>query len=99
MVHQPIAHGRLVYIARFRVGNLKGVVGAVLVRSRSKLAMQIKDVVHQAMLKFLHVALLPLASHELFPCCEEIFDGDDTVIVMVELDSLRATPPPNAFCQ
>src|SRR3990167_6277247 len=45
------------------------------------------------MLELLHIFLLPLPSHKFSPSTEQILDGDDTVIAMSELNSLRATPP------
>gem|GEM_PF-4670228 len=44
------------------------------------------------MLEFLHVLLLALPSSELLPRPEQIFDGNDIVVWMKELNS--SNPPP-----
>ena len=70
---QTIVYGGFVDVAELWIADLEGVVAAVLVCTSHKIVMEGKDVVHQSILKFLHVFLLALAAQEFFPGGEEVF--------------------------
>ncbi len=73
-MEEPVAYNGLVYVARLRVGDVEGVIGTVYVRLRGKVTMKRKNIVHQSILKLLHILLLALAAHEFLPCLEQILD-------------------------
>ena len=54
---------------------------------------------HEVVLKLLDIDVGPLATRKLFPRLKQIFDGDDTLIGMSELEGSHiseVTPPPAA---
>lgn len=77
VMEKPVAHRGFVYVARLRIGNLESVIEAMLVCSSGKILMQLNNVVHKRMLKFLHVLFLALAGKEFSPGREQILDGYD----------------------
>ena len=57
--------------------------------------MECEDIVHQAELKLLHIALMPLPFQEFTPCAKQILDRNDILVGMSELNfSFRKSPPP-----
>ncbi|HEY4521312.1 MAG TPA: four helix bundle protein [Candidatus Paceibacterota bacterium] len=93
VVDETVAHGRLVDVTRLRVADLERVVRAVTIFARKKIVMERKNVVHQVVLELLHVFLLAFASHEFLPCAEQIFNRNDIVVCMSELNPPNRTPP------
>src|SRR3989344_8028497 len=75
------------------VADFKSVIRSMPICFFFEFAMEYKDVVHQSVLKFLHILLLAFAAHKFFPCAEQILDGDDTLVTMSELDPPNRTPP------
>lgn len=57
MVHEPIAHGGLMYIAALRVGNYEMAVTAMPVRAAPQVGMERKNSIHKTQRKILHVGL------------------------------------------
>ena len=92
-MHQPVAHRRLMNITRLRVVNFERLVLTVAIRLCDKVAMERKDIAHQAMPKILHIFLAAFATDELLPCSKQILDRNDILIDMSELSTPRATPP------
>jgi hypothetical protein len=84
-----------VYIARLGIADLEMLVAAMMVRAVPQLAMKCKDIIHQAVLEFLHVSLFPFAAHEFLPRLEQVLDGDDILVAMTESDTgqLNVIPP------
>lgn len=80
VVQKPVAHARLVYIARLRVGDFEMLVAAMRVRASRKVAMKREDIVHQSVLKLLHIFLLPFSAYELFPRGKQIFNRNDILV-------------------
>ena len=60
-VEEPVAHARLVDVARFRVAYLE-VLWAVTVRPVGELAVEREDIAHKGSAEFLDVALGALAA-------------------------------------
>lgn len=67
-------------MAWFGVGDAKGVVETMFVRSGHQVTMQGEDVIHEMEFKLLYVFFLGLASHEFFPSLEEIFWRNDIMV-------------------
>src|SRR3989338_8307908 len=92
-------------IARLRVRDSEVLISAVLVLkyghavSIFQVAMECEDVVHQRVLKFLHVSLLAFAAQKFTPRGKQIFHRNDILVAMSELNPPRVTPPPNGFCR
>lgn len=93
VVQQTITHACFVNAPWLRVGNVECVVRAVRVRTRGKITVQCKHVVHQLVLKLLHILFLSLSPHKFLPRFEQVFDGNDILVCMSELNSTNATPP------
>ena len=96
-VKQPVAHARLMDVAGLGVGYLERFVYAVAVRPIFQVAMERKNIIHQLVLKLLHIFFLPLASDELPPRSKQIFPRDDILVGMSELNPPRVSPPPTGF--
>jgi len=93
MMQEPIADRSLVDVARLRVVDFECFVCAVAVRFGFEIVVERKDVVHQAMLKILHVFLLALPTDKLAPRGEQILDRNDILVGMSENNPTRPTPP------
>ena len=63
-MEEPVAHARLVDVARFRVAYLEVLVWAVTVRPVGELAVEREDIAHKGSAEFLDVALGALAAKE-----------------------------------
>jgi len=94
MVDESIAHGGFVDIAGLGIAYLERLIWPVPIYSLFQFVMERKNVVHQRVLKFLHIGLLALPTDELPPCAEQILDGNDIVVAMGELNPLMRNPPP-----
>lgn len=84
MVQQPIAHQGFMNIPRLRVVDFESMVGTVLIRAGDKLAPQREDVIHEPILEFLDILLLPLAPDELFPGSKQIFQRNDILVRIMD---------------
>lgn len=84
MMEQAVAHERLMDIPRLRIGNLKGVVASMPVSPFLELAPQLEDVIHEPVLEFLNILLLPLAPDEFLPCREQVFQRNDILIAIMD---------------
>ena len=96
VVHEPVADACLVYVARFGVGDFEVGIGAVVIGARSQVAVEGEDVPHQVPCKLLHVCALALATDELFPGSEQVFDRDYIIVRMTEDragHAAKRTPP------
>lgn len=96
-MYETIAHCRFVDITRFWVVDLERFVRAVAIRFILQFSMEREDVVNQAILEVLHVCFLALATNELLPCGEQIFDRYDSLVGMSKNNSMNSTPPAR-FC-
>ena len=78
MMEESVADTRLVNVAGLGVADAKVLVSAVPVAkyghavSIFQIIVKGENVVHQTILKFLHVLFLPLSAHKLFPRLKEI---------------------------
>jgi len=54
---------------------------------------------HQVGIEHLHILFTALAAHKLFPRREQIFNRNDTLKCMSELNSPRATSPQELFAR
>lgn len=79
-------------IAGLGVGNLERVIGAVAIGSRGQVIMELKDVIHESRLELLYVRLLPLAADKLAPRQKQVFDRNDTMVRMTNLNAPRVLP-------
>lgn len=70
MMEQAISDRCLMDTSRFRVVDLKGLIGAMAVSMIDEVGMELEKVVHEAERKGLDIPLLALAADELLPGIE-----------------------------
>lgn len=80
VMHEAVAHERLVDVAGLGVVDAEVRVWAVVIGAVCEVAVEGEDVSHQVALELLHVRTLSLAAYEFFPGGEQVLDGDDIVI-------------------
>src|SRR3989344_1628431 len=88
-----MAHRRLVDVARFGVGDVEGVIWTMGICFLFQFAVKRENVVHQAMLKLLHVALIALTAQKFLPCAKQVFHRNDIFIGM-SANTPQVAPPP-----
>lgn len=88
-------------VAGLGVADAEVMIASVAVGAIAQFAMQREDVVHEAVLEFLHIGLALLAAHEFLPRRKQILDRDDILVcVWTWLPTHRQTlPPPRGFVQ
>lgn len=72
MMQEPIAHTRLMDVARLRVRDIESVVTTVDISLIRKIVMKRKNVVRKPVLEFLYVLFVSLPFQEFMPCAEQI---------------------------
>lgn len=80
MMHKPIAHARFVNITRFRVAYSEMFISTMAITPRNEILVECDDIVHQISCEFLYIFAIAFPYHELFPCSEQIFKRDDSVV-------------------
>jgi hypothetical protein len=96
MMEQAVAHARLVDITRFGIADFEVTIRRVPICFALQCKVQSKNIIHQTILKLLYISLPALASHKLLPGEKQIFNRDDILVGMRELEPLMS-PPPTEF--
>ena len=100
VMEQSVPHARFVDVAWFWVGDVERVIRRMCVGFCSKLAVERDDVGHQVSLKLQDIFSHFLTRQKLLPRKEEIFDRNDMLVCMSELNpshTQKSTPPPATF--
>jgi hypothetical protein len=97
MMEESVAYGRLMNTAWLGIRDAECFIRTVCVCFVFQVTVECKNVIHQTILKSLHISLLPLSTHKLTPCTEEILCGDDTIVGMSELNHTPKNTPPRPF--
>ena len=82
-MEKAVAHACLVYIARLRIANPEMLIAAMAISAVCEIPVQGEDVRHQVALERLHVLLLALATYELFPGREQVFERNDILVRLI----------------
>ena len=101
VVKQAISDFGFVDIARLGIIDLEEFVRRMLVCLGGQVIMKGDDVGHEIALEFLDVLPVTFSSHKFIPCLKKIFDGNDIIVGMSELDPTQTmkAPPPTGFCR
>ena len=81
-------------VPRLGVVYLERLVWRVLVASINETSMKRNDVGHEISPELLHIFSPALASDKFLPCLEEIFERDDIMVAMLELNPSQTTKAP-----
>lgn len=73
-MYEPVAHTRLVYVARLWVADFEMLITAVPIRPVRQISVEREYVGHEIPHKLLHVSARALPSYKFFPCVKKIFD-------------------------
>lgn len=95
MVQKPVAHARLVDVARLRVADFEMLVAAVAVCSARQVFVERENVIRESIFKLLYVLLAAFPFQEFIPRAEQIIDCNDILVGMNEMrsHSSERTPP------
>ena len=66
-MQEPVADACLVDVSRLRIKDIEGMVAAMMIDAAGKVAVQRKNIIHQAHLELLYVPFAALASDKLCP--------------------------------
>lgn len=87
VMHQSVAHARLVNIPGFRVGDLERAILPVPVGSGSERSMQCEDIVRQLRREKSDILAARFVSDEFSPGRKQVFDRDDRIEDMANFRS------------
>ena len=97
MVHESIAHTRLMNIAWLWVAYFEMMVATMTISARNEILVKRRDIFYEIVFKRLHVFLFLLAFQKLLPRVKQIVGRNDIVVRMRHSDSVHLperTPPP-----
>lgn len=72
MMNQPVANRSLMDISRFWIGNIKGSITAMAIRANCQIMAKRNNIIHEAELKILDIALIPFTVNKFPPGQKQI---------------------------